>query len=159
MKSADQQMRLFGAWQNQWIRQKSDIGFQDGSSSSLSKKQELEEKISYLKKRKQELYTDMKDGRLSLNDFGAKRKSLTDEQLKYEEILNKILDDKKMETEVIEFVDKYRKDVLEIKDDNLPIDILDCLIEKIIIVSPERIEITYSFSDSIPVQKEGTGNA
>ena len=149
MKSAGQQMRLTGAWQNQWIRQKADMGFKDDSSSSLSEKQELEEKISYLKKRKQELYTDMKDGRLSFNDFGAKRKSLTDEQSKYEKILNKILDDKKMETGVIDFVDKYRKDVLEIKDDYLPIDILDCLIEKIIIVSPERIEITYSFSDSV----------
>ena len=150
MKSADQQMRLFGEWQNQWIRQKDDIGFKDNSSSVLSEKQELEEKISFLKKRKQEFYTDMKEGLLSLNDFGAKRKSLTNEQQEYEEILSKLLDHEKTEAEIKGAVDKYRKDVLEIKDDGLPINILDCLIEKIIIVSPERIEITYSFSDSIP---------
>lgn len=169
MESVDRQMRLLGAWQNQWIRQKTDIGIKDNTDSVLKEKQELEEKILFLKKRKQELYTDMKEGRLSLDNFGAKRKNLTNEQQEYEEILNQIRNNEKAETEVAEFVDKYRQDILAIKDDNLPIELLSRLIEKIIIISPERIEITYSFSDSmkkwieemdrgIPIQKEGTGN-
>ncbi|WP_418494922.1 recombinase family protein [Enterocloster bolteae] len=170
MKAVDRQMRLLGAWQNQWIQQKADIGFRNSESAVLRKKQELEEKISFLKKRKQELYTAMKEGRLSLDEFGMKRKILTNEQQEYEEILNQIRTNEKTEAEVTDFVGKYRQDVLAIKDDNLPIDLLDCLIEKITIISPERIELTYSFSDSIekwieemsreiPVQKEGTGNA
>lgn len=170
IKFVDRQMRLLGVWQNQWIQQKADIDFKDNRYSALSGKLELEEKILFLKKRKQELYIDMKEKRFSLDEFGAKRKSLTIEQQKYEEILNQIHDNEKNQKEIVDFVDKYRRDVLEIKDDNLPIDLLDHLIEKIIIISSERIEITCSFSDSIKkwieemesrilIQKEGTGHA
>lgn len=169
MQSVDWQLCLLGTWQNQWSQQKDDISFKDNRCSILSEKQELKEKISFLKKKKQELYTDMKEGRLSLDDFGAKRNSLTNERLKYEETLNQIQDYEKTEKEVADFVDKYPQDMLEIKNDNLPVDLIDHLIEKITIVSPERIEITYAFSDSIkkwiaekysrrPIQKENTGN-
>ncbi len=169
MKSVDWQLCLLGVCQNQWNPPNSNIGFKNNSFSILTEKQELEERISFLKKKKQELYTDMKDGRLSLDDFGIKRKDLTNEQQKYEKILNQIRDNEKIGKEIADFVDKYRQEVLKIKDDNLPITLLEHLIEKIIIVSPERIEITYAFSDSIkkwiekmdsrmPIQKEGTGN-
>lgn len=44
-----------------------------------------------------------------------------------------------------------KKTVPGFKNNSLPIDLLDRLIDKIIILSPERIEITYSFSD--PMKK------
>lgn len=169
MKAIGLQMRLLGTCQKQWSRQKAGIDCKDNRSSILSEKQELEERILFLKKKKQELYKDMKEQRLSLDVFSTRLKNLANEQHEYEEILNQIRNSEKKEIGVADFVDKYRQDVLEIKDDNLPTDFLNCLIEKIIIVSPKRMEITYAFSDSIkkwiekknsrmPIQKEGTGN-
>lgn len=170
MKSVDQQLRLLGRLQTQWNQQKTDMDSKDNVFPALKMKQTLEANILFLKRKKQELYTDMKEGKLSLDDFGVKRKELANKQQEYEITLNQILDDEKTEKEVTDFVDKYRRDVLEIKDDNIPNDLLDSLIEKIVILSPEKIEITYAFSDSMKkwvkethgkmlMQKEGGVNA
>ena len=170
MKSVGRQFHLLGAWQNQWSRQTSAIGYKDNRVSILSETQELEERISFLKKKKQELYTDMKEGKLSFEGFGVKRTSLGNKQQEYEEALNRIRDNQKAGKEAADFANKYCQNMLEIKEDNLPINLLGHLIEKVRIVSPERIEITYACSDfmkkwiedmytKMPVPEEGTGNA
>lgn len=149
MQSLDRQLRLLGALQNQWHRKKADPYTEAQEIPSLKEKQKLEEEVLFLKKRKQELYTDMKDGKLSLDAFGFKREKLADRQRECEEKLAQISENEKAGKDAFEFACKYRQTVLKIKDDSLPFDLLDSLIEKITVISPKRIEIAYTFSDSM----------
>lgn len=106
----------------------------------------------------------MKEGMLTLDDFGEERERLARMQSQCEEELEEILEGGKLEKEFAEVLAKHRQDVMQIKEDAVPIELLDDLIEKIVVLSPERIEITYTFTDLMKMQeqlmrKEGRGSA
>lgn len=154
--AADQQLRLLGAWQSQWNKQKNTVALIDKNRKTLEEKRKLDEKINFLKKRKQELYIDMKEGMLTLDDFGAERERLSRLQNQYEKERKEILKEGKLEREFAEVLDKHRCRVMEMKEDIIPLELLDSLIEKIAVLSPERIEITYAFTDLMKMQEQIT---
>jgi hypothetical protein len=58
------------------------------------------------------------------------------------------------EKEVEEVLGQYRKSVLELggagtSDDVISMELLDLLIDKIVVYSPEKVEITYSFANEL----------
>lgn len=85
---------------------------------------------------------------------------MTENQRQYEEELRLILAGEQTEQDCMETVNKYRQNVLEMKGDHIPIELLDDLIERIVVLSPERMEIRYTFSDLVQKwQREGIRDA
>lgn len=163
-RAVDQQLHLLGNWQNQWNKQKNARSFAEKSSRIAGRKRELDDKIRLLKRKKQELYADMKEGILSLDDFGAERERLTGIQQQCEREIESLLQGGKLERELEEVLCKHRQRIMELKENSISIELLDSLIEQIVVLSPERIEITYTFTDLMrmqerTMQKEGREDA
>ncbi len=154
-----QQLRLFTALHSGWSRQEKAGDFMEGSQKILDQRQEIEEKITLLKKKKQELYIGMKEGFLDFNDFCMEREHLSDKRRLYEDKLKHSLDDGKVNKEMAEAPGSCWKEIVGIEDNEIPLWLLDKLIEKIVIFSPKRIEIRYVFMDMVKEalagQKEG----
>lgn len=89
----------------------------------------------------------MKMGMLQQEDFKRKCEVLSIRQIQYEQEIKYLMDDDQKKTGVIDTLKNYSEQVFELKADRIPVDLLDILIEKIIVFSPEHIEITYSYSD------------
>ena len=114
----------------------------------------MNNEIRILKRKKQELYADMKEGMLSLDDFGAERQRLTGMLHQCEKEMEHLLQGGKLEKELEEVLCEHRQKIMELEDDSISDELLDSLIEKIVVLSPERIEITYAFTDLMRMQEQ-----
>lgn len=153
-RAVDQQLRLLGNWQSQWSRQKKAAVLAEKGSRISDRKRALNNEIRILKRKKQELYADMKEGMLSLDDFGAERQRLTGMLHQCEKEMEHLLQGGKLEKELEEVLCEHRQKIMELEDDSISDELLDSLIEKIVVLSPERIEITYAFTDLMRMQEQ-----
>ena len=154
IKATDEQLRLFGKLESSWIRQKQSEDYFIKKRETDTRRKKLEEEIYSFKRHRQELYADMKEGLLSLSDYEYEKKRLAKMQMRHEEELNHIVDENEIEDEIENVLGQYRQNVLKMADGGMPIDsisvdMLDILIEKIMVFSPERIEITYAFTNEL----------
>lgn len=152
-KATDQQLRLFGIQQSQWEKQKSSDG--SSESSCMEQKKKLEEHISLLKTQKQRLYVDMREGKISLRRFEEERNRLESQQCKCQEQIKTALGGEEMKKRTEKAIEKYREEIMKMHEPELPLELLDILITKIVVYSPEKIEISFNFTDIL--KKEGKG--
>lgn len=150
-KATDQQLRLFGIRQSQWEKQESS----DSSSESswMEQKKKLEEHISLLKTQKQRLYIDMREEKISLRRFEEERTRLKEQQCECQEQIKIALDGEEMKKRTEKAIEKYRGEIIKIQESELPLELLDILITKIVVHSPEKIEISFNFTDIL--RREG----
>ena len=149
MKAAEHQIRLTGTLQNYWNRHKQSESYQKEKQSNDKEIRFIEEKIILLKARKQELYADMKEGILSFEDYEYEKKQLAEKQEMYVRRLKHINNTSFLETEINQSLSQQLQNAFSIVDSELTMDMLARLIDKIVVFSPERIEITYAFADEM----------
>lgn len=144
---AEKQLQLLGKWQSE--REKGKIQGEDAPKShrKADRQKYLAQEIVRIKNGKKELYEDMKMGMLQQGDFKRECEVLSRRQIQYEQEIKYLMDDGQGKIGVIDALKNYSEQVFELKADKIPVDLLDILIEKIIVFSPEYIEITYSYSD------------
>lgn len=149
------QLQLYGILLGQWDSQNANkTAVQNGhhelrteNSQWEHQKRALGQEITLIKKRRQELYEDMKDGLLSHEDFMREREQLAEKRLRYKEELRCMKRDKQAEEEALESLRKCQNKVVGLDRDEMPLDILDILIERIVVLSPEQIDITFAYAD------------
>ena len=110
-------------------------------------KQELMQKIQSIKRKRRELYVDMKEGSLEPEDFEYEKKQLAQKQLSYEIEIKNIGGKNEAEEKAIETLNICLKENLQAEDKKIPLEILNILIEKIIVESPEQIVIKCTYAD------------
>ncbi|MCI9073803.1 MAG: recombinase family protein [Lachnospiraceae bacterium] len=153
--TADRQLQLIGAVLEQWeqIKDKGDAdnGGRDRDTdtgiSLAEREQELAREIFFIKKKKQELYEDMKDGMLAQADYERERGRIAGEQMRYEKELREISIRNEAGQETMGILGGYYKEAVESGSKEIPVTALDHLIEKIIVLSPDRIEAVFAYAD------------
>lgn len=145
------QLQLFVDVLDQWRKQRK---FEGGCNNcrqedkevglqNKERKEQLEQEILLIKRKRKEIYEDMKEGRLTQEDFENERKPLAETQLRYEKELKR-KEDNNMEKEMVETLSIVKPD-----DSDIPLGLLGHLIEKIVVFSSEQINITYAFTDML----------
>lgn len=150
------QLQLLGdmqiIWEKQKIQRKNSAVYQQNAGC----KNKLEEHILRIKKKKQEIYEDFKTGMLMREDFEIEWKQLSAEQDRYKTEMQNTMNENEAETDIINVLKKYPLDIFKWQANEIPIDLLDVLIGKIIVFSPTSIEIIYTYSDVIKRWHEET---
>ena len=116
-------------------------------SSNESQKEQTRQKIMHVKQEKLQWYTSMIDNKVTSEEFEHKMEYLNHQQDSYEKLLDKINRDEEKEKCVMDSIIDYRERIMDIQGENLPLELLDFLISKIVVFSKERIEIQYAFQD------------
>lgn len=144
----NQQLQLYKILSNQWNRQGKNIRNNSHKNQIKKKnethKQEFMQKIQNIKRKRQELYEDMKEGLLTREDFESEMEQLAKCQLLYEK---EIKSKSEAEKNVIEMLNTCYEKSMQLNSEKISLEMLDILIEKIVIISPERIDITCTYAD------------
>lgn len=123
------------------------------------RRKELALQLVRLKERKKELYEDLKEGMLTRVEFEYERERLMGDQKEFEEELMKIECDMaeydKDEQRAIDFTDKCREAAPGLDRKEIPIQLLDMLIQKIVVLSGGRVEAVYAYDDVLAKWCEG----
>lgn len=142
---ADQHLRMVGTWGKQWKKYSEE---KVGKTKDWNfREKRLNEEMAIVKKQKQELYADLKEGLLSTADYEYEKVRLIRKQEEYAEELEEIGRKKEMEQNTHEMLQEYRSNILSMRNEEISLEMLDSLISKITVFSPERVEVTFSFAD------------
>lgn len=153
--TADRQLQLIGAVLEQWnqIRDSGEdvdsSGRENGDTGVFfaEREQELTLEILLIKRKKQELYEDMKDGMLAPADYERECGRLVEEQLQYERELKEMSIRNEAGQETMDILGRYYREAVEPGSKEIPVTALDNLIEKIVVLSPDRIEAAFAYAD------------
>ena len=153
-EATDRQLRLLGRIENRWNRQKQSEEYKKKEKETENQKKNLEEAADRIKFLRQEIYADMKEGLLSPADYEYEKKRLTKKLEEYDAAMNSLMENDRMEKELEEVLWRYRQNVFELEgmgmsDDVISMELLDTLIDKIVVYSPEKVEVTYSYADEL----------
>ena len=136
-KAADQELRLVGPV----IMRYKAVPYNKEEKSRITRK------LAFIKKERIQLYADMQDGKQDPVIIGEKREALYEKQEMYEKELKAIEEKEEKEQKIKDSIIGYRDRLLNLPDAELPLDLLDLLIEKITVYSIDRIEVTFGFRD------------
>lgn len=153
--TADRQLQLIGAVLEQWNQIRDSGEDVDGSGRKngdtgvffAEREQELTLEILLIKRKKQELYEDMKDGMLAPADYERECGRLVGEQLQYERELKEMSIRNEAGQETMGILDRYYREAVESGSKEIPVTALDNLIEKIVVLSSDRIEAAFAYAD------------
>ena len=148
-KATKQHIRSIGTSGNHQGGQKHSKSCLKDKQRKESRKRIIEENVSFLKKQKQELYTDLKEGILSLDDYEYEKRRLAEKQEEYGKQLQNIENTFLSESEINSSLKHQQQSLLSITDHGMTMDMLERSIDKIVVFSHERIEITYAFADEL----------
>lgn len=153
-EATDRQLRLLGRVESRWNRQKQSEEYKKKEKETEKQKKNLEEAVNRIKILRQELYTDMKEGLLSPADYEYEKKRMSKKLEEYDAAMDSLMESDRMEKELEEVLERYRQSVLGLEgagmsDDVISMELLDILIDKIVVYSPEKVEVTYSFADEL----------
>lgn len=153
-EATDRQLRLLGRIESRWNRQKQSEEYKIKEKETENQKKDLEEAVNRIKILGQEIYADMKEGLLSPADYEYEKKRLSKKLEEYDAAMASLMESDRMEKELEEVLGRYRQNVLELEgvgmsDDVISMELLDTLIDKIVVYSPEKVEVTYSFADEL----------
>lgn len=113
---------------------------------------ELANELLSIREKRQQLYEDWKEGMLTAADYEYKKEKLTEKQLQYEKEQaeqRKRIEQSKAEQEKRAALEDCYEKAMKTGGKEIPLTVLDVLIEKIVVLSAERIDITFAFSDLI----------
>lgn len=139
-EATDWQLRVLGKIENSWNRQKQPEEYKKKEKEIENQKKDLEEDVNRIKILRQEIYEDMKKGQLSQADYEYEKKRLEKKLEEYDIGMASFMEGNGMEKEV---------KGAEMSDDVISMELLDTLIDKIMVYSPKKVEVTYSFADEL----------
>lgn len=153
-ETTDRQLRLLGRIESRWNRQKQSEEFKKKEKETEKQKNDLEEAVNRIKILRQEIYADMKEGLLSPADYEYEKKRLSTKLEEYDAAMTSLMESDRVEKELEEVLWRYRQNVFELEDmgmsdDVISMELLDTLIDKIVVYSPEKVEVTYSYADEL----------
>lgn len=151
-------LQLAGDIADFWSRQKDERGRNSVSEyESITTccpgeagKDRLEREAALLKKKKQELYEDMKEGMLTREDFIHERECITKRQRQCEEELEKIAGAERPEEpgqQIIERLAGSYCAASELEWKDMPFELLDAIIQKIVVLSAGKVEMIFTYAD------------
>ncbi len=146
----EKHLQLLGDFKREWS--KKNIGQEDNRKKrgqNSKDKPALEQEVLFIKKQKRELYIDMKEGMIAQGDFKSEWERLSIRQMQCEEKIMRIQDGGNLEKKEVKPLLEYSDDVFVLKKDDISLALLDDLIEKIFIVSQDKIEVAYVYEDMI----------
>lgn len=153
-EATDRQLRLLGRIESRWNRQKQSEEYKKKERETENQKKDLEEAVNRIKILRQEIYADMKEGLLSSADYEYEKKRLTTKLEEYDAAMASLMESDRVEKELEEVLWWYRQNVFELEgmgmsDDVISMELLDTLIDKIVVYSLEKVEVTYSYADEL----------
>ena len=82
------------------------------------------------------------------------KKRLVKKLEEYDAAMESLMKDSRMEKKLEDVLERHCKNVLNLKgegiaDDVISMDLLDALVKKIVVYSPERVKVTFAFSDEL----------
>ena len=151
-------LQLAGDIADFWSRQKDERGRNSVSGyESITTccpgeagKDRLEREAALLKKKKQELYEDMKEAMLTREDFIHERECITKRQRQCEEELEKIAGAERPEEpgqQIIERLAGSYCAASELEWKDMPFELLDTIIQKIVVLSAGKVEMIFTYAD------------
>lgn len=148
----NQQVQLYGTLSNRWKLQEKNVAYDiHGTADNKQKKEEykreLMQKIQSIKRKRRELYEDMKEGLIAQGDFEYEKEQLAKKQLSYEKEIKNIGGKNEAEERAIEKLNMCMEEALHPKYEKISLEIADILVEKIVVESPERINIKCTYAD------------
>lgn len=121
----------------------------DKSRSLEFKKKEAERHLSLLRQQKKELYPDLKDGLLSLEEYEFEKNRITEEERKWEKKLSAWMETQQAETEISNIFEVWKAVIEELKNNNDSNRLFDQLFDRVTVFSPHRIEVECSFVNQL----------
>lgn len=143
----NQQLQLIGNVQNKWLRERELKQSELSMQQKREKLSKLKKKILQNKGKKKELYENMLERKITYQAFQEQWQGLVQQAEDYEKLYYELKQSYEKEKYDENKVNKYRQ---EIRENEIPIKLLDHLIRKIIVYSSDRIEIVYDFENVIP---------
>lgn len=165
VEAADRQLRIFGRVERGWISYRKSEAYLERKKTEDKMKREMKEALQLLKEQKKEIYADFREGLLTLGDYEYMKRNLEEKAEQYRVKIQNLDEQNRIEDEVQNTMRQHRQDILdgltgkEVRDDlneggrgnilanKIYMDMLDKLIEKIVIYSSGRVEITYAYAD------------
>ena len=128
------------------------IGFgkETGILLAEARERELVDALLSIRENRQQLYEDWKEGRLSPPDYEYRKEQLAQKQMQYEEEQAELklrMEQIKEEQANMAVLESCYEKTMETGGADIPFTVLDALIEKIAVLSTERIDITFTYSD------------
>lgn len=147
-EAAGKQVQLLGSLRKQW---EGHAGAQDKGKKRHEEilKKEIEQEILLIKKQKRELYGDLKEGMLEQEDFAGEWERLSKRQIFCEKSIKEMGYLDPAEKEAMKAMQEFPERFFEPENEDIPLELVASLIEKITVVSEEQIEITYAYADMI----------
>lgn len=142
-KSAEMHLQLLGEAKSK-NKGQFYAGQGSGNKQNMQRRSELEREIQLIKKKKREIYEDMKDGILEKQDYEIEKNRLQLRIRQCEEEIKYLSYDEKP-TEIPDHIFK-------LEGEDISLELLDEVVEKIIIVSRMQVEITYTYEDLVKKQ-------
>lgn len=115
-KAADQYLRAIGARENKRAMDNY-TNLKNADLKLDARRDMLEESVASIKKQRQELYADLKEGMLTFSDYEYEKKRLADEQAYFEQELATIRNKNSVEKDKENMAQEYRSRVLSMQDE------------------------------------------
>lgn len=115
-----------------------------------ARERKLTDTLFSIRENRQQLYEDWKEGMLSPPDYEYRKEQLAQKQMQYEEEQAQLkirIEQIKEEQENMAVLESCYEKTMETGWADIPFTVLDALIEKITVLSAERIDITFTYSD------------
>lgn len=148
-KSIEMQFQLLGTLRNEWRKKKQAARHENMGKKSGQGIIDLENKIALLIKQKNDLYADVQEGILSKDEYSYAREHMNCEIEKYKEELERAKQEKEQDRRLSTNMEAYQEIVFSLLEKEITFELIDRLVDKIVVYSPERIEITFSFDEQV----------
>lgn len=156
--AAVQHLKLIEELEGQWNLKQKNVEFVEAERKSAVQICKLKEKLDLLKMKKLELYKDLKEQILLRDDYEYEKQRIDQDIKECEEKIVFLEENEHVKQGINMTLDEYRCSVVSLPNNEIPLDLLDKLIDKIVVFSPEHVEITFSFADRIKTLLEGGGD-
>ena len=126
------------------------FGKETGILFAEARERELGDALLSIRENRQQLYEGWKEGRLSPPDYEYRKEQLAKKQTQYEEEQAELkirIERIKEEQANMAVLESCYEKTMETGGVDIPFTVLDALIEKIAVLSTERIDITFTYSD------------
>lgn len=153
--SLEKQFEIVGGINNEQRQQYLEQKTRDKRKENQRKYKQLENKIDICKHIRQEMYADMKEGLLTKEDYTFGTDKLNLEIRGHEEELKKLLTEVEEEEQTFKILEEYKNIIFSLPNEGISRELIGRLVEKIVVYSPERVEMTFSVKSLSFKEKKG----
>lgn len=136
-EAADCQLCVFGQLEKDGTSCQRTETYLETEEPEDKKKQEITDFIQLIQEQKKKLYAEFREGLLARENYEDMKAKLAEKVERYKEEMQKLGNINRMEDEIQNVMKQRRQDIL------------DNLIESVVVYSPNRVEITFTYADEL----------